>query len=704
MLPSLVSLDHFRSRVYRQRIALVLLVVLLGLAPFDPEESAQQPRNGQISKTAPSSSQPTLHNGGRSTVPDAAGQTISSPSSPWLASRWWWPKVLLPQYPINLGEEPTSGQAHPETQRATSSETSSTPAQTQMIGGGLLALLIEEKQPTGSNQQQQSDDGLLSSWQALSPRTLLLPTVFPTLVQLHALWLVRFISGEVEGRGQQRSGRTSKAPLTLFLLASLAFLVTSLLPTTATMLRSVSGRWTNTEPTTATRFPSTAVLIVEAVPVIASLAHIVLSLLPNTLPSNVKLPSPSHAPPMHELVPSWIRAPFVPSERARARRAAIAGTRTRRRHGGLTPVGAIDMDADASLAAAFAADGSDHQHGSSTDISNASQEVDTAAPTATTAMPLPLAERGSRAAESARLLRLQQDMLDELTNAGRLGHAESDEPGSRSSEGGTADETTTPKTTGPPVGSTGARPVPKPVEAKSLRRRKQYVSLPTPYAASLALTLASHLSTIASYAFVTLRLPNLAPTSLSSVVALIALRAEIGGLAKTWKAERRKLEGLEFVRRRWGVHSTMSLSDAAADQATSSSTSQGEAISKSSCAICFEPIVWSRSSSTEAAQGAGAGGLESDAVRLDCKHELHAPCLVPWLMTQAFCPVCHRPLRPTTRSGSSRSAGSRGRSIRDGPRRSRSEHRGAAAEGGVDVDAAEAAAAVSPAGEVSSGS
>lgn len=373
-------------------------------------------------------------------------------------------------------------------------------------------------------------------------------------------------------------------------------------------------------------------------------------------------------------------------------------------------MGAIDMDADASLAAAFAADGSDHQHGSSTDVSNASQEVDSAAPTtATTAMPLPLAERGSRAAESARLLRLQQDMLDELTSAGRLGHNRSDEPGSRSSEGGTAYEGATPRATDLPIGSTGARPVPKPVEAKSLRRRKQYVSLPTPYAASLALTLASHLSTIASYAFVTLRLPNLAPTSLSSVVALIALRAEIGGLAKTWKAERRKLEGLEFVRRRWGVHSTMSSSEAAADQATSSSTSQGEAISKSSCAICFEPIVWSRSSSTEAAQGAGAGGFESDAVRLDCKHELHAPCLVPWLMTQAFCPVCHRPLRPTTRSGSSRSVGSRSRSIRDGPRRSRSERRGAAAgvgaaEGNVDVDAAEAAAAVSPAGEVSSGS
>ncbi|PWN31004.1 hypothetical protein BDZ90DRAFT_30845 [Jaminaea rosea] len=649
-MPALVSLDHFRSRVYRQRLALVLLLLALGFNDYRDSIRARTPSSSSSSARDAVTS---AYSNGKSTLLDFGTQIISSSSFSSPAGTW--SERLRDVLPDSLRGEGESSNV--------GSQASSSDGPDALIWkpSSFIAVLVENKGADNGSSKVPT----LSS--ALSPKTLLLPTIFPTLVQLHGLWLVRLFAGEIEGRSSGKSKRVAFWPTLVAGIVLLATTVAVVAPTTAASLHGLARQWSGQNadrPRPPTTFPSLIILLVEAVPTLLSLLPLALLLFPSRFPTKVNVPSPSHSPSLLEAVPLWIRAPFMPSERARARNAAIASGRSRRHgafgrlppHLSLSPdeanVGNPGLSSHDTVSESYSIDSpvsavsADVPATDSTLAPAATSSHDDASPSPSVRTSMALAAEASgldsrgidstTSPEGRRLLRLQQEMLDELETAGKLG-------------------------------STHARSLHKATSVAgkaSLRRDNQVVSLPSLYLASLALMVGSSLSLIVGYAVVTMRLPTISPTSLPAVIALLALRAEIGLLAKSWNVERRKMEGLEFVRRRWGRTTARRTSEEERDDkaaaaalgstAFCSGHDHDECAEDGWCAICFEPIEWANE--------------DEDGVRLDCQHELHAPCLVPWLMSQAFCPVCHRALRPgrtTSSAGNSRRGTTRRRSRRD---------------------------------------
>lgn len=105
-----------------------------------------------------------------------------------------------------------------------------------------------------------------------------------------------------------------------------------------------------------------------------------------------------------------------------------------------------------------------------------------------------------------------------------------------------------------------------------------------------------------------LSLPTLSPTSLPPILALLSLRSQLGALVVTWISARRSLECLEFVRRRW-PSSSLSLAE-------TSPRWRADEEEEILCPICLEPI------QSESGEEAAPFGAES--CLLDCGHKLHA--------------------------------------------------------------------------------
>lgn len=624
MLPNLVSLDHFRSRVYRQRIALLLLLILLGLQRYHHDSQShdllvekQTPPQRDSSLAPKSGSQlqtPRLE--ASLLVVQTTSPEFSDAPSPQSLSQWAH-RILNVFYAAPMISKDTrvelSRYSREPNDRSGHSSSRTTVKEAKK-------LLSPPAQPAGAPSFSEVHSRR-APHRAFSLHTLLLPSIFPTLAQLHGLWTIRFIAGEMEGR---LSAKGKRIPFWSSLLAlfTLTLAIPAVLsPTTRSNLQIWSMSQTSPVPATVQDasagfnvFPSLLVLALEAIPTVLSLVPLFLVLAPRSIPTWVNLPSPSHAPSLPELLPLWIRAFMQPSERRRARQVAITSTRTRR-HGvfgaphslssftGInsdTPISSVESDVPPlSPASLPASDGYDDvvsaQHGA--------EQLPSVA----------ILSSSQLSSASHRLMHLQQDLIDEMEAAGKLGVSASRQARQRA--------------------IVAASSVRAGTQGKAPRRKDQMVSLPLAYVASLILMISSSISLVACYAAITLRLPNLAPTSLSAVVVLLALRAEIGTLARNWSLERRRIEGLEFVRRRWGRGRGLS---------PVSHDDRVDAQSNGLCAICLEAIEWNSG--------------DEDGVRLDCSHELHAPCLVPWLMSQAFCPVCHRALRSASRKRSGRAA------------------------------------------------
>lgn len=539
----LLSLDHFRSRVYRQRLALLVLLILLsGGGSSSSSSSSSTP----IRTASPASLElPVLSTQIPASLPEAFPRRLTS-----------WLRSFMP-----------------------SDESATTPKNPLWKTNGIVGMLVES---TGaSNQRATRHDtttrrpsnkpatGLLgnASLPNLSLSLLLSPSIFPTLLQLHILWLIRFVSGEIEGRAGNKARDVRFWPTATLLLSLMIGIGITLLPQTMAVFR----QWGQTlVPSQAdqveTIFPSAIVLALEAIPTALSLVPLFIFLAPGWLPSRIKLQSPSHAPPLLHRLPSWLQAPFASSEQTRARRGA---GRLGRRHGGFdsitTPRSAMPLPSQ------------ERQSGSQEDQQQ--QTTDDDGPTPATEHSVnegtPLESLGATSREAAHVLRVQQELFDELERAGKL---------SASDRARLANGTS-------------------PATLEKLRRKQEKVSLPLLYVASVLLSIASTVSLILCYALITWRLPSLTPSSLSAVVALLALRAEIGSLFQYWSRERRRVEGLEFVRRRWG---TSVSSPTTAEKYRKDDGEEKE----SCCGICLEVISWSDE--------------EEDAVRLDCQHELHA--------------------------------------------------------------------------------
>lgn len=660
----LVSLDHFRSRIYRPRLALVILLVLLSGCVTPPAPGAvREHERGHDNDAAAAGAATTAADTTAGARHRVAG-TSAFVGNPFRSSG---------------GGSGGDGGGEDGSDQLTDTTLSWSP--------------FSSSPASDEKRQRRTGSHLFVISLFLSP------AIFPTLVQLHLLWTVRFVAGEVEGRlsASRRPAGSSSSSVTLTILALAAVIGGVLHPATTQWLhdfasRATAGSATFNDPTTL--FPSMWIVLVECVPAWLALTPLLLFVQRSgggsIIPQQLRVPSPSHLPSLIELLPFWIRAPFTPSEQYRARRSAILATRTRR-HGAFANGGAgagamlrLDEDVASSGRSSEVEDGGGAASAATSATHSRSPTTTTTATTDDTETPLRSREttrdddalphspppshdhlttlpdmEGRSTSEAQRVLRLQQAMVDELEKAGRL---------SRDRSGGSTPRAAT--------------------SLKALHQRHQRVTLPTSYVLSIALSLLSSLSLMVCYSLIAFKLPNLAPTSVPAIVSLLALRAEIGGVVKYWNQERRRVEGLEFVRRRWGVTHSGSGSDRTNGDTAAAPPPPP---APSNCSICFEPIIWSSSSASS----------EGDGVRLDCQHELHAPCLVPWLMSQSFCPVCHRPLRPSGSSGasseSSRDGNARHRRRRrsqsqSGHRRQRTRDGGGGGAGGGTVPASSASA------------
>ncbi|SNX81342.1 uncharacterized protein MEPE_00047 [Melanopsichium pennsylvanicum] len=599
MLPSLsltsTSLDQFRKNVYRPRLCLLLLLVLLS------------PHNtSQLTSTS-----------------DDFTIAISQPAQPgWSISMI---DGLVVAAPPPASELVSSATAIKPVKRASSAASKGAPAEPSP------APSIQKNKET--SQQGQPPPGSLFRFPKLSWRLIVDEHVLPALLLLHVLWAIRLAGIAVEDGvvkntllGAKSRFHSVTLPLVyLAVLCALAILTGQ--PGTVNLIRDLCCTWRaklgfesfDPQPTNGESrlkifqvdglLPPSLFVMLETA---ATVVHL-LSILPKVdaerissiLPVQLKLPSPSHSPPLVELLPlpTSVKAALTePMSRSATVRYGVG--RRRPMMPNINPAAPPPTTLD----------------------QPASQQQSETQGTATTT------------AIDASHIRQTEDVAEAIPQQRyrRVGAPENEVLLSTSVASPIA-PLTLPENT--------------PLTPSSHRRRAprlggQSVLVSTKWLSETVTSLFDKLIGALIYSIVTLRLPTLSPTSLPPVLSLLGLRSELASLTQIWSKARGSVECLEFVRRRWGV----ALEDGqdpyegvirprAAKEAGDYGWKSYEAVF---CAICFEQT-------RSAAVKKGSDGEKDDEsekkiwefCRLDCGHELHDVCLVSWLTAQAFCPTCH---------------------------------------------------------------
>ncbi|KAE8272158.1 hypothetical protein A4X09_0g197 [Tilletia walkeri] len=530
------------------------------------------------------------------------------------------------------------------------------------------------------------------------------PNVLPLLILLHVLLGVRlagmflddainqnlFTLAQHAGTSVREIPRSRRSSMVLwssfFYVAMLLSMATvactpSVLDTIKHFIRdffaaAMEATTGSVEPVRADVLPVRTILVLEFLSTVLSLALPLYHLLPLvaskarpgsfwSYPRTVTLPSPSHSPAISEILhlPDWISAAFDPRARAEAEARSRALTQER-------------------IAAAA--------------IPGARQDSLRTSPGGETANPEMLTPSLAMAAlvgvPRRRLRRspfgVGPDNDDPVPATSNPVESEGSGPGLRNplNLSMVADRAPTPAQVSPSASSSSSGPRASrsssltppssgskpPVSGKSLRLARQRVRVQLSWFLEAFVGFFDRLVGVLMYGLVVLSLPTLTPTSIYPLVALLALRNEVGQLVACWTKARQTVECLEFVRRRWGVGSAHRARIQALRKAESS---KGQSVSlihqavwdgeEQVCCICFEPtrafVGRSRSGSTDGASSDGgrperdemkkgstiADEAEENTCVLDCSHVLHADCLVIWLRAQNFCPVCHAALQAT---------------------------------------------------------
>lgn len=620
MLPSLAlsssSLDQFRKNVYRPRLCLLLLLVLL--SPYNTSQltGSSQDSTASVSHPPQTGWSVSIIDGLVVAAPPPASELISSASSTLSAKR-------------AAETASKSGVAYPSPAPATNIDSASSSAQ-----------------------QGQPPPGSLFRFPKLSWGLIVDEHVLPALLPLHLLWAIRLAGMAVEDGVVKNSllgakSRFHSVTLPLFYISILSIL--ALLtgqPGTAATIRSLCYKWREqlgyeplkipaSAPKSQSIFQADGLLPLSLFVMLETASTMVhlLSILPkvdaqlisSVVPTQLKLPSPSHLPPLVELLPlprsfkAALMDPVTTSATAR-----YAGGRRR------------PMMPSINTAAAPVQAGSDQHPQRQT-----AQDDHTTVPTAD-ATPADRTQPSSEAFPQQIYRRVgapENEVLRSTSVTRPIAPLQLPENMQTASSASSS---------------------PSSRRRRAPRMRGQSVLVSTKWLSETVTALFDKVIGALIYSIITLRIPTLSPTSLPPVLSLLSLRSELASLTQIWSRARSSVECLEFVRRRWGV-----LLKEGEDPYTSvvrprAAAEAGDYVWKSYddvyCAICFEQT---RSASRKHANDDDEKDTEPQAAkrfefcRLDCGHELHDVCLVSWLTAQAFCPTCHVVLSFSPRAAAS---------------------------------------------------
>ncbi|KIS71598.1 uncharacterized protein UMAG_00041 [Mycosarcoma maydis] len=633
MLPSLAlsasSLDQFRKNVYRPRLCLLLLILLLS-----PYNTSQLTSSSETSETS-----------------------VSQPAQPeWSISII--DGLVVAAAPSALSSTPPRANARQERKSQPNKNEKASPSAAPRSSN-----TKDESNDTESSasQQGQPPPGSLFRFPKLSWALLIDEHVLPAMLSLHLLWAIRLAAMAVEDGlvrntllGAKSHFRSVTLPLLyLFILGILAVLTGQ--PGTVAAIRSLCCTWRNQfgfdvleSPSSEQGkkvvsradglLPSSLFVILET----ASTLVNVLSILPKVdassiagiLPAQMRLPSPSHLPPLVEMLP-------LPSFIKVALTGAVTSTSTARYARSRRPM-MPSINAGAATATATGQTG-DQRSDQRAQPQQSNVYESGGSATSTAIEPRPSDHVGeSGDSYPQQIYRLIGAPDNEVVRSTSVAHpiAPLRLP-----------ETDTGSEQGALESSASRR-------RRAPRMRGQSVLVSTKWILETATALFDKAMGTLIYAIITLRLPTLSPTSLPPVLSLLSLRSELASLTQIWSRARNSVECLEFVRRRWGVQLDQGQDPYASVSRPRAAAAVGDYKWKSYddvyCAICFEQTRSAQASAaTSDRQADDRKPHKFEFCRLDCGHELHDVCLVSWLTAQAFCPTCHVVLSFSPRAASS---------------------------------------------------
>lgn len=616
MLPSLAlsssSLDQFRKNVYRPRLCLLLLLVLL--SPYNTSQLTSSTDAAEVSVSEPPQagwSISVIDVFVVAAAPKASSSALPKPSSKTKA------KVAS-----------TSDKAGP----------SAAPSPPDSKGGSSTS-------SQSSSQQGQPPPGSLFRFPKLSWGLIVDEHVLPALLLLHLLWAIRLAGmavedGLVKGSLLGVKSRFYSVTLPLIYLGVLGILaILTGQPATVAAVRSRCYTWRTQlgfdvlEPQTSESKRKLAFLSGDMMPaslfvlleLASTLVHL-LSVLPkvdalsitNILPVQLRLPSPSHLPPLVEMlpIPRILKVAFVDP--------VTNGGMARYGRNRRPMMPPLNAGAATGPPAATRQGAPEPESATATTIANEANEATRQQVYRRVGAPDDEVLRSTSVAQPIAPLRLPENDASSTPN---------DAPSSSSRR------------------------------RRAPRMRGQSVLVSTKWISETATALFDKVIGTLIYAVITLRLPTLTPTSLPPVLSLLSLRSELASLTQIWSRARSSVECLEFVRRRWGVQLERGQDPYASVSRPRAAAAAGDYQWKSYddvyCAICFEQTRSADAAPSEAKDGSEAKQPSKfEFCRLDCGHELHDVCLVSWLTAQAFCPTCHVVLSfsPRATSASRRSA------------------------------------------------
>ncbi|CEH17437.1 SYNOVIOLIN-RELATED [Ceraceosorus bombacis] len=559
------TLDAFRKDIYRPRLALCILILFLASSPSSgpgsndghlsrdvglnakPQAAVVAPQPAMASSSVPETHDRTSASGPASllssiysSLPLRAIRGASSRPQPAHSAATNSAQRLHTQSKQQRINDDTDGTGNDGTIRSLMKHVRSKKQAESKEGArpgdkSLRTKLAHRNTSTRTSSTSKSSSGH-STFRIPVPslEILLHAQVLPALLPLHLIWALRLAGMCVED--SIATGSSTFSSRSRFSSAALAAIGVSLLlvasPWFSGVLETLSAQWTGwPDAEAASLLPLHIFVCLEALAALLSLGLPLLKVpppqpLPFNIPRTIHLPSPSHSPALLEFV-----LPFLPPGVIDI----LAGRNTTRtgRRGRGRPAGGRYVAQAASPRFV-------------------QQPPPVAPPTIPTASGVSTAVAAGALPDQPGASSMHPRSMTSESSSPRASQATSD-----------------------PTASLGPT-----ARSKAMRLSHQRVLVSTAWVGDTCISLWDRFTGALIYAVLVLSLPTLSPASLAPLLALLALRSELGRLVDAWSSARSAAECLEFVRRRWGARKCMARAKAVVAAAQTSARNAENAAQK----------------------------------------------------------------------------------------------------------------------------